>query len=283
MTNPVDDLGNPRVDFVWGNMAMQPNDQRADQAVVYVGNNQPQDRGWSKTSTAYIPDWVATSLSTGLSVGDQSINRSWDNVDTRYVTVPTNHEIITTQYEGFPAFIQGSPYDDVIPNMTMPNVVGMTTGQASVALGNVGFTGNVTTNSNVTEGATSGNNGKIASQAPAAGALVNVDTAVIYNLYNYVAPTIYTTGPIAGFNRSSSTGSLNGNEAWMYLVGRTVRPAVGDSIAVTESSDTEHNITWTVLEVIDDNGYNTGGTAVKVHCLVAPLSDTSSGGTWTKI
>jgi len=28
MTYPVDDAGNPRVDFVWGNMAMQPDQQR---------------------------------------------------------------------------------------------------------------------------------------------------------------------------------------------------------------------------------------------------------------
>ena len=29
MSNPVDDGGNVKVDFVWGNMPMQPDDERA--------------------------------------------------------------------------------------------------------------------------------------------------------------------------------------------------------------------------------------------------------------
>jgi len=30
MTNPVDDLGNVRVDFAWGNLPLQPDDQRGE-------------------------------------------------------------------------------------------------------------------------------------------------------------------------------------------------------------------------------------------------------------
>jgi hypothetical protein len=130
----VDD--NVRIDFAWGNLPMQPNDDR------------------------------------GMAQLDPELD---------------SHIIATSGYEGFPAFITGGIYDDTIANAVMPNIVGMTQQEASTALSNAGLTGGASGNT-VTQGATSQNNGKVASQSPAAGTAVNADVAVTWTIYSYVAP-----------------------------------------------------------------------------------------------
>ena len=220
---------NVRIDFAWGNIPMQPNDDR------------------------------------GMAQLDPELD---------------SHIIATTQYEGFPAFITGAPYDDTILNATVPNLVGLTTSGVAGALTSAGITGGYDVADTSTVGATALNDGKVKSQTPAANSLVNYDTSVSVVLYEYVAPA--TTGPIAGFNRLPVHFSLNSNQSNMFVVGRTVKPTVGDTISVTGSSDSEHNTTWTVLEVVNDDSYNTGGTAIKVSGN-APSSATSTGGTWTKV
>jgi hypothetical protein len=70
----------------------------------------------------------------------------------------------------------------------------------------------------------------------------------------------------------------------MYVVGRTVKPTVGDTISVTGSDNDSHNVSWTVELVANEDAYNTGGTAVKVTLLEGFIdSNTAHGGIWTKI
>ena len=70
----------------------------------------------------------------------------------------------------------------------------------------------------------------------------------------------------------------------MYVSGTTVKPTVGDTISVTGSDDAEHNVSWTVTAVENNDSYNTGGTAVKVTLVTGTItSSTATGGTWTKI
>ncbi|CAB5219444.1 hypothetical protein UFOVP221_74 [uncultured Caudovirales phage] len=57
MTYPVDDLGNVQVDFVWGNMPMQPDDERGENTLdPTLDNHVIADIGWSNYP-AYIPDY----------------------------------------------------------------------------------------------------------------------------------------------------------------------------------------------------------------------------------
>ena len=226
-----------RVDFAWGNIPMQPNDDR------------------------------------GMAQLDPELD---------------SHIIATSSYEGFPAFIQGAPYDDTITNVEVPNLVGLTNPTAAQnALQNAGLVlGN--TNSS-TAGANSGNHQKVKLQSIPAGTLVNEGTTVDIVVFNYVAPAPATTGPIAGFNRNSAGTSfnvLNGDDAIMYLVGQTVKPTVGWTIAVTGTSDdSAYARNWTVAAVENNNSYNTGGTAVKITKASGSTftGTTATGGTWTKL
>ena len=222
-----------QVDFVWGNIPMQPDD----------------DRPFRK------------------------------NLDPAL----DSHIIATTQYEGFPAFTPGYPFDDIIQNSEVPNLVGLVDPTAALdALAAVGLVLGDTNSS--TTGATSGNNLNVKSQSPAAGTVVNSGSTVDIVVYDYVSPT---TGPIAGINRTAQAelgGSLNGNQVVMYVVGRTVKPTVGDTITLSGTSVTAFNVPWVVAAVGDNNSYNTGGTSVKLTLVSGSFGDstTATGGTWTK-
>ncbi|CAB4128933.1 hypothetical protein UFOVP111_110 [uncultured Caudovirales phage] len=56
MTYPTDDAGHPQVDFVWGNMPMQPNDERDTNLDPSLDNHVIADIGWSNYPS-YIPNY----------------------------------------------------------------------------------------------------------------------------------------------------------------------------------------------------------------------------------
>lgn len=346
MTYPVDDKGNIRVDFVWGNVPMQPDEQRGNN---YDDNEYTVEGGWAtKELVGNEP------LETGWATivrrnGDQS-----PDGNVRYDIVDYGaHDIIDTGYSNYPAFLPNYGGDgDTGLEVIMPNLIGLTASAASaklVAVGlsaspltsvenatvandglvfdqeeaagdavnagtSVGFityeaptvpnvvdfdslaaatsfieesglvVGTVTTS---TTGATSGNDGWIKSQSPASGTKVDAGSAVNLVTYDYVAPVV-TTGPIAGFNRNvvpaSIGGSVSGTQNVMFLVGRTVKPTVGDTISVSGTTASDLNVNWTVSAVGDDDSYNTGGTAVLLTLVTGTFTSlTATGGTWTKL
>jgi len=164
----------------------------------------------------------------------------------------------------------------------VPNVVGLTEAAATYDLNNAGLVKGAVTTADNAAGATAINDGKIKTQSVAAGTTVDTGSSVALVKYAYVG--VSTTGPIAGFNRSGTHFSLNGDQSIMYVVGRTVKPTVGDTISVTGSDNASHNVSWTVEDIVNDDAYNTGGTAVKVTLVEGFIdSNTATGGTWTKL
>lgn len=131
-----------RVDFAWGNMPMQPND----------------DRGMAQLDPAL-----------------------------------DSHIIATAGYEGFPAFIQGPPYDDTLPNAVVPDLSGLTAAEANAAITALDLVPNELDAS--TEGATSENNGLVAVQAPVANTVVNTGTSVSFGVYEYQVPGVTFSVP----------------------------------------------------------------------------------------
>jgi len=132
-----------------------------------------------------------------------------------------SHIIATSGYQNFPAFTTGGVFDDTIANAVMPNIVGMTQQQATTALTNAGLTGGASGN-NVTQGATSQNNGKVASQSPAAGTAVNADVEVTWTIYNYVNPgttVTLTSGSVVGQNTGGGMQPLKGRASLSNVVG----------------------------------------------------------------
>ena len=268
MTYPVDDAGNPRVDFVWGNMAMQPNDQRdvvtAGPEPLYPANGEG-NFGWDATFI-YPSEGLYSSVTQALSIGDKDgVNASWDSVTYRTVSVPAdNHSTALTGYKGFPSFIQGAPYDDTTPNVVVPNVVGQTEGAATTALTNAGLVKGAVTTANNAGGATSGNDGKVKTQTPAAGTTVNTGASVALVKYNYVAPG-YTisAAKYTGDGANMSYGPV----LWVIIPGTTNKPSVGDRVTLSGTSVSAFNTTWYAYSVANDDAYTTGSTLVKAKAL----------------
>lgn len=105
-----DDSGNVQVDFVWGNLPLQPNDDRTDQ---YVGVSNVENVGWTQ-GYKYTSDTLRTS--------DYYVELN--NLDGR---VPADsHTIATTGYSNFPAYIENYAGDgDADLETIVPNVRGM--------------------------------------------------------------------------------------------------------------------------------------------------------------
>ena len=345
MTYPVDDAGNVRIDFVWGHMPVQPDQQRASTSIDHVVT----DGDWtiSKPVGSGTLDGGWTTIDTNRSDGYQNeINRPRLEVIDYGI-----HDIATTGYSNYPAFIENYSGDGdtgleaVVPDLKtfavsamddavvaaglvyastttyvgattvndgkiktqspaagvkanigatvtatfynapeVPNVVGLTESAANTALVNAHVVKGAVTTANNAAGATAINDGKIKTQVPAAGTTVDTGSSVALVKYAYVAPIVSTTGPISGFNRGTPFSPLGADQTPMYLVGRTVFPAIGDTITITGASDSQFNRNWYVENVIDNDGYNTGGTAVLLTKVGATAftGTTATGGTWTK-
>lgn len=350
MPYPLDDNGNIRVDFVWGNVPMQPDELRTDQVTERAQSwNQPGDRGWTASSMEATSDALYTTYDHGLSVGDQSVDVSWQEPDQRLVEVPSFHDIIKTGYNNYPAYIPDYSGDgDIalefpVPDLslypysewvnviqgagfiwdsnggtslgatlandqklkeqvppagalveagaqidtvryiapTVPNVVGLTESAANTALTGVSLVKGAVTTANNAAGATAENDGLIKTQSVASGTKVDSGTAVALVKYAYVAETVYTTGPISNIVYDAA---LPAGDYKMYLVGRTVKPVVGNIITTAGNANSWYNTTgWQVISVANDDAFNTGGTLVVIrNAAVVSTITPAVGGTWTK-
>ena len=335
MTYPVDDLGNVRVDFVWGHMPLQPDQQRVNTGGE--GENITTDGNWTVIketgSSTLAYGWDVINFPTGDGGNSREQTITWDN-----------HEIATTGYANYPQFLPNYAGDgdtgleEVVPNVvglteneaqaslvaagfiytgtsstyvgatvlnnhliktqtpaagtianiglaigmvkynapTVPNVVGLTESAANSALVAAHVVKGAVTTANNAAGATAINNGKIKTQVPAAGTTVNTGSSVALVKYAYVAPH-----PIASVTNEDYL--LGANEAWMYLLGRLVKPTVGDFITISGNGGDQFNSNnYEVLSVADDDAENTGGTKVKLHCVTGTLASSVTGynGTW---
>lgn len=89
----LDSAGNPAVDFVWGNQAIQPNDQRTETAASNIGGS-TGDYGWSATTqvTGARLDFAGTSAYSG------------SNVLSNVIVKSGRHEIVETGWAGYPGY-----------------------------------------------------------------------------------------------------------------------------------------------------------------------------------
>ncbi len=118
----LDSSGNVAVDYVWGNFAPQPNDDRADgtpAATITVGGD--QNVQWTLKST----------------VDSARLNPALGN-----------HSDIETAWSGFPDFIANTAGEKLsgVYYISVPNVLGLTTALALDALKDAGYeAANITT------------------------------------------------------------------------------------------------------------------------------------------
>lgn len=160
----LDSSGNVAVAFEWGNLPMQPNDDRADGTPTItetVGGD--QNVGWTQYSKI-------NSARLNFTLG--------------------NHSIIESGWNGFPAYTPNDPGEQIssTPYAVVPNVVGLTLAAATDALKDAGLVLGTVATANNAAGATALNDGKIKLQATAAGAnSIALGTAVNLTKYVYTA------------------------------------------------------------------------------------------------
>ena len=181
MTYPVDDAGNVRVDFVWGHMPMQPDQQRV---IVDEGENITTDGNWTVIKE----------------IGSDNLTDSWNNLsfgtgdggNTRTQTFEWgNHDMITEGYSNYPAYKENYAGDGDTAIETfakVPNLAGLTTTAANAALAAAGFPLSLQIVNTTRVGATTVNDGKVESQSPLAGVESKTDIAV--NVQTYNAPEV---------------------------------------------------------------------------------------------
>jgi len=191
MTYPVDDAGNPRVDFVWGNFPLQPDQGRN---ISYNNSTYFLDGGWAVKELAGNTELAAGWTELGFPTGDG------DSV--RFQTFEYGiHDIATTGYSNYPSFIENYAGDGdtgleaVVPDLKTFAVNAM--GDAVVAAGLV----YASTTTHV--GATTVNDGKIKSQSPLAGVKANLGSTVTATFFN--APEVPN---VVGLTESAANTAL---------------------------------------------------------------------------
>lgn len=123
-----DSSGNPRVDFVWGNLAPQPDYGRDDNWTSFGGGS--GDYGWD--STYYINSDVLDTTYTKYPIQAGENSPGYD--------VPNNHETLLMGWSNFPEFIPNYEGDgDVELEAVVPEIMRKTLAQAEYALDKVGL------------------------------------------------------------------------------------------------------------------------------------------------
>jgi len=124
--------GNVQVDRVWGNIPMQPNDDRTDTYTSFGGGN--GDVGWDST-------WTISSDT--LQTTPYNYTEAWQDLFDAVVRTPADsHTIATTGYSNFPGYIENYAGDgDAGLETVVPNVRGMlrTPGQNLLLAANLNY------------------------------------------------------------------------------------------------------------------------------------------------
>lgn len=200
--NALDSSGNVAVDFVWGNLPMQPNDDRADgtpTATIVV--NGPDNYGWTTKST----------------VASARLDLTQDS-----------HAIASSDYSGFPSFVPNSAGAG-IANINVPNTLGQTTASAIDELKDSGYVGaNITTATAATNTAKSITRINVTSATSATVYASGADTAYIVG--NKVSIGAGTGIPAALVGNWTVTGGASGNivisgSGWTVADTGTIAPA----------------------------------------------------------
>lgn len=121
-----DDSGNVQVDFVWGNIPMQPDTDRTDMYIYTAGD---ENVGWSGTETI---------TSDTLRTSDYNVTRN----NLNYKVPADSHTIATTGYSNFPGYIENYAGDgDSALEAIVPNVVRMmkNPGRAAIEAANLDY------------------------------------------------------------------------------------------------------------------------------------------------
>ena len=214
---------NVRIDFAWGNIPIQPNDDRGEAELVYELDS---------------------------------------------------HNIAVDGYAGYPQAVSAGFVQ--IPQVLSPENFSQYSDRLT-ALGLVPVLGN-------TESNTIGSqlNGQVTTSDPVAGSVVAVGSTVSVNkMGNYASAVNHN---IAGIRKQFGGSDLPYNEVFMFLQGQNHNLFNGNTVNITGCDVDAYNKNgWIVLDAVNDNAFNTGGTKVTLFWNgVFTETANGTGGTYTK-
>lgn len=280
-----------RVDFAWGNIPMQPNDDRETHLDPELDSHIIATSGYEGfpafiTGAPYddtitnvaVPNLVGLEDPTaaqealenvGLVLGDTNSSSEGAGVG--------NDGTVKSQTPAAGTFVNlGATVDIVVydnPQVAVPNLIGLNIQQVGTALTNVGLVG---ANTMTTDGATQLNNGLVKSQVIAAGTMVDPGTTINYVLYNYVAINYN----IAGIRSAGATVT----QRYLYLRGRNSGIIAGNQITLLNTGVANYNRPFDVISIVNDDSFNTGGQKLLIQngLMDGTGGDVTDVGTYTK-
>lgn len=264
----LDTAGNPQVDFVWGNMPLQPNDQRTENVKSNFGGS-TGDTGWAATTYATPTrlDFAGTTkaLNNGISY-----------------TVKSIHELDETGYSGYPAFTAGTGKY----NITQVDGDGTTITYQCQNFLKAGDTVNITgcdtfNLSSATVASATRDSFKVTNST--SGSLININNGIVA-LTNaltaadgaYVAGVAYIDVPsVLGQTTALAVDALKDAG---YAAANITTASAATNTASTITAVSRTGTTATITSSGAGAKYPVG-TKVTVASLVSP--DTALNGTWT--
>jgi hypothetical protein len=201
MANPVDDLGNVQVEFVWGNIPMQPDDVRVanggellDPALdnhIIVATKYNGFPGYTPTepfldtiANVAVPNVVGeTEADATTALTDAELVKGAVTTTTVGATTVNDGKVKTqTPVAGKKVNVGTSVALVLFAAPTVPDVTGDSEEDATDALEALGFT---VTSSTSSDGADAENDGTVKSQSPVGGTKANTGSAVSLVVYEF--------------------------------------------------------------------------------------------------
>jgi hypothetical protein len=181
----VDSSGNQKVAFPWGNVPMQPNEDREGTGapVVVEPANSDQNRSWSGYRV-----YPSATL-------DESLD---------------NHILVSTGHNGYPGYLPGD-VDNIPGNIPIPDLEG---GSEEFAIAQWVAAGFKAENVSIVylgneDGATVENNGLVASQEPVAGVTADEDYGITLEVYQAITSFTAQYLVVAGGGGGGGSTSTN--------------------------------------------------------------------------
>ena len=287
---------NVRVDFAWGNIPMQPDDDRIqgerptlDPA---LDSHSIAVDGWSGFP-AFIPNFEDRTSDyapnvVGMTLADAQATIAaqgfvWSEGDSSTTSdgaTSENEGIVAAQFPTAGTLTAGdgttiSTVTYHVAGVQVPSILGMPWPEAESTITGAGFvSGGATGSTNV--GATETNANSVSSQSPAAGSYATAGSTISYVTYDFIGYDI------AGIRYDAAINS-NAGGYYLFITGRNNQPATDITIYV-HGTNQDIDGAHTVLAAVNDDSFNTGGTKITITKDSATYTGTQivGAGKWSR-
>ena len=269
----VDSSGKQAVDFVWGNVPMQPNDDRA--ATISNIGGSTGDYGWSATTQV-----ASVRLDPALD-NHANVEAGWSGYPS-FVEAAGNYIVTAASGNGTTVTYQSQNF--LAPG-TVVNITGLTASAYNLSGVTVATSkfGNFTVTNSANAGEITGQRGKVESTTALSAAdgvglgyiivpsVLGETTAVALDLLKdagYETANITTASAASNVGKSVTAVSRTAGSAIMTITCGSHGFVAGNKVTISDvSGGTGVNGTWTVLGVTNSGVFTVTGTSTTVQAL----------------